>query len=72
MGPRIAARGRGAAALARHELAIGVGITREDEGADAERGKPIVGVADGALAVGVAGEHSAREKRPIELRELGI
>ena len=35
-------------------------------------GKPIVSVADGALAVGVAGERSAREKRPIELRELGI
>jgi predicted dehydrogenase len=35
---------------------------------------PIVSAADGALAVavGVAGERSARERRPVELRELGI
>jgi predicted dehydrogenase len=37
-------------------------------------GKPIVSVEDGALAVGVgaAGERSAREKRPVELTELGF
>jgi predicted dehydrogenase len=37
-------------------------------------GKPLVSVADGALAVavGAAGERSAREKRPVELRELGL
>lgn len=37
-------------------------------------GKPIVSAADGALAVavGAAGEISAREKRPVELRELGL
>ncbi len=37
-------------------------------------GKPIVSAADGALAVGVgaAAERSVREKRPVELRELGF
>jgi myo-inositol 2-dehydrogenase / D-chiro-inositol 1-dehydrogenase len=37
-------------------------------------GRPIVGAADGALAVavGVAGERSAKERRPVELRELGL
>lgn len=37
-------------------------------------GKPIVSALDGALAVGVgaAGERSAREKRPVELSELGF
>ncbi len=37
-------------------------------------GKPIVSVEDGALAVGVgaAAERSAREKRPVELTELGF
>jgi predicted dehydrogenase len=37
-------------------------------------GKPIVSVEDGALAVGVgaAAERSVRERRPIELRELGF
>jgi predicted dehydrogenase len=37
-------------------------------------GKPIVSAADGALAVavGAAGERSVRERRPVELRELGI
>jgi predicted dehydrogenase len=37
-------------------------------------GKPIVSVEDGALAVGVgaAAERSVREKRPVELRELGF
>jgi myo-inositol 2-dehydrogenase/D-chiro-inositol 1-dehydrogenase len=36
--------------------------------------EPIVSAADGALAVavGVAGERSVRERRPVELRELGI
>jgi predicted dehydrogenase len=36
--------------------------------------KPLVSVEDGALAVamGAAGERSAREKRPVELRELDI
>jgi len=39
-----------------------------------EAGKPIVSVEDGALAVGVgaAAEQSAREKRPVELKELGF
>jgi myo-inositol 2-dehydrogenase / D-chiro-inositol 1-dehydrogenase len=37
-------------------------------------GRPIVSAADGALAVavGAAGERSARERRPVELRELGL
>jgi len=37
-------------------------------------GRPIVSAADGALAVavGAAGERSVRERRPVELRELGI
>jgi myo-inositol 2-dehydrogenase/D-chiro-inositol 1-dehydrogenase len=37
-------------------------------------GHPIVSAADGALAVavGVAGERSAKERRPVELRELGL
>ena len=37
-------------------------------------GKPIVSALDGALAVGIgaAGERSAREKRPVELSELGF
>jgi predicted dehydrogenase len=37
-------------------------------------GKPVVSVADGALAVavGAAGERSVREGRPVELRELGL
>lgn len=37
-------------------------------------GRPIVGAADGALAVavGVAGERSAKERRPVELKELGF
>jgi predicted dehydrogenase len=37
-------------------------------------GKPLVSVADGALAVavGVAGERSARERRPVELSEVGV
>jgi predicted dehydrogenase len=36
--------------------------------------KPVVSVEDGALAVamGAAGERSARERRPVELRELGF
>jgi len=44
--------------------------------ADAIRGgaPPVVGVPDGllAVAVGQAGEISAREKRPVELSELGV
>jgi predicted dehydrogenase len=37
-------------------------------------GRPIVSAEDGALAVGIgaAGERSARERRPVELRELGF
>jgi myo-inositol 2-dehydrogenase / D-chiro-inositol 1-dehydrogenase len=37
-------------------------------------GRPIVSAADGALAVavGAAGERSAKERRPVELRELGL
>ena len=37
-------------------------------------GKPLVSVADGALAVAmaVAAERSAREKRPVEIAELGL
>jgi predicted dehydrogenase len=37
-------------------------------------GKPVVSVEDGALAVaiGAAGERSVRERRPVELRELGF
>ena len=37
-------------------------------------GRPIVSAEDGALAVGVgaAAEQSARERRPVELRELGF
>jgi predicted dehydrogenase len=37
-------------------------------------GHPLVSAADGALAVavGVAGERSAKERRPVELRELGF
>jgi predicted dehydrogenase len=37
-------------------------------------GRPLVSAADGALAVavGVAGERSAKERRPVELRELGF
>ena len=37
-------------------------------------GRPLVSAADGALAVavGVAGERSAKERRPVALRELGL
>jgi predicted dehydrogenase len=37
-------------------------------------GRPVVSAADGALAVavGVAGERSVKERRPVELRELGL
>jgi predicted dehydrogenase len=37
-------------------------------------GRPIVSAADGALAVavGAAGERSARERRPVALAELGL
>ena len=37
-------------------------------------GKPLVSVEDGALAVavGAAGEQSVRERRPVELAELGF
>jgi myo-inositol 2-dehydrogenase/D-chiro-inositol 1-dehydrogenase len=37
-------------------------------------GRPIVSAVDGALAVavGAAGERSAKERRPVELRELGL
>jgi hypothetical protein len=40
----------------------------------APEGARPVGTADGALAVavGVAGEWSAKERRPVELKELGF